>query len=572
VEGSDRAAAAGWFDTTGIASPGGLIAAACAIATVAILAAKFLLSGRLNVNWDEFLFLSHVYALERGELDLFLQGAYAHAFSWVPSTAGDEIDQVVRLRILMCLLLAASAGLAYRLARLWATRAAAVIATFAFLSTWPVLKHGASFRADSLLLPLTVAVFYFTLRSMRGARRSAVIAGIAAGLALVVTLKAALLLPALILMSVLPGVPGPAARAPPIAGSARLLALIFAVATLVAAALLAAHAAHIAPTAEAGGTYSLRVLRATLFDVPIAPRRDTFIALVSEDWMYWLALAAGLIVAVRQRSFSAAASLAALAPVLFYRNAFPYYYPVMLAPTVALIALAADWLLGRKSAGALLALAASVLILVGSAWDSLMTLRYSSQARQRSVVAAVHRVFPQPVPYLDHGAMIASFPKVNFFMSTWGVEAYLSRGSDFMPGALAKRCPPLLLVDYAVLSPGSLLNRQLRETDRRLLDSSYVEYWGPIRVAGTKVEAGKDGSASFRVPCTGDYRVESKAPIRFEGAWHGAGSTIGLTAGRDYRIGLSVRDAAPASARLVWAEARKPPAETPPELPLYDAL
>ena len=49
-------------------------------------------------------------------------------------------------------------------------------------------------------------------------------------------------------------------------------------------------------------------------------------------------------------------------------------------------------------------------------------------------------------------------------------------------------------------------------------------------------------------------------------------SAIGLTGGRDYRIGLSVQDEAPASARLVWAEARKPPTEPPPELPLYDAL
>ena len=90
------------------------MAVACAVAGAVILAAKFFLAGRIGVNWDEFYFLSHVYALGRGELDLLLQGAYTHAFAWVTTTGGAEVDQIVRLRLVMCALLALSAVLLWR--------------------------------------------------------------------------------------------------------------------------------------------------------------------------------------------------------------------------------------------------------------------------------------------------------------------------------------------------------------------------------------------------------------------------------------------------------------------------
>ena len=100
--------------------------------------------------------------------------------------------------------------------------------------------------------------------------------------------------------------------------------------------------------------------------------------------------------------------LAAL-PILFYRNAFPYFYVDMLAPAVVAHR-------GRRgsSAGAGRAAAparrranwvptACGLSVAGArriaaADDQLRT----SSDGQRQVLDAVHRIFPQPVPYLDH--------------------------------------------------------------------------------------------------------------------------------------------------------------------------
>lgn len=564
------------MDRPGVTGPAGVLAIVCAAASISILGAKFLLASRINVNWDEFFFLTHVYALERGELALLLQGAFTHAFRWITGTGGDEVDQIVRLRLLMCALLAAGAGFLYALARLWISRAAALVAVLAFLATWPVLKHGASFRADALILPLTLAATYFALRASPKPWRDAALAGVFIGLALTVTVKSVLLLPALVAAALLPDAMRRGAA--PNGGVARLprLVLGFAIAAAVAAALLALHATTVVEAAEPAGALAARAFSATVIDMPFAPRRDYLVRLVARDPWFWAGALAGLLIAVRLRAWSAAALALALAPLLFYRNAFPYYYPVMMAPAAVLVGIVAERLLQARSprarTPALLTLAAGVAAILAGAYDSLMTLRFSDQSAQRAVVAAVHRIFPEPVPYLDHSGMIASFPKVNFFMSTWGVEAYRRAGRDFMPDALAGRCPPLLLVDHPVLSPGTLLYRQLSETDRRLMETGYVDYWGPVRVAGAAVAFTDGAPHTFRVPCTGAYRIEADAGVVLDGRPMADGEVVRLEAGRDHDVAANAGGPPVGRLRFVWAGARAPPAESPPRPGLYTPL
>lgn len=551
------------------------MAITCAAASVAIFAAKSLLASRINVNWDEFFFLSHVYASERGELSLVLQGAYVHAFRWITGTGGDEVDQIVRLRLVMCVLLVVSAGFLYALARLWTSRPAALVAVLAFLATWPVLEHGASFRSDALILPLTLAAFYFTLRGRGHSWRDAGIAGLCIGLAFVVTVKAVLLLPALVAAALLPDA---ARRGTPrgVATGIEALALVFGIAAALAAALLALHSTTLVAAAEPAGAFASRAFSATMIEIPFAPRRDYLVRLVAMDLIFWTGALAGILMAARLRAWSAAALALSLVPLLFYRNAFPYYYPVMMAPAAVLVAITAGTLLNvqspRARGPALIALAAAVAALLAGAYDSLMTLRFDQQSSQRAIVAAVHRIFPEPVPYLDHSGMIASFPKVNFFMSTWGMEAYARAGRDFMPDALAGPCPPLLLVDHPVLASGTLLYRQLRETDRRLLETRYVDYWGPVRVAGARIDLAGDAPHVLRVPCAGTYRVEASTPVQVDGATRVNGDILALEGEHDYRVEVDAAEPPAGSLQLVWAGARAPPAEPPPKPGLYSPL
>jgi len=487
------------------------------------------------------------------------------------------VDQVVTLRLLMWPLLFLSAWLLYRLARRFASPAAAAFAVLAFAGSWPVLKHGASFRADSVLLPLTLAMLFFVTRRDAGRFRHDVASGLCLGLAFTLTTKAVLTLPVLLALIVLPA--GAAGRAVALqAGPAiRRIALILGVAGLLSAVLIFVHATQLAADTEPAGAFAARTVTATLLDVPFFPRGDYFRQLALEDPVFWLALLAGLLVAARMRAYAALACILALLPILFYRNAFPYYFPVMMAPAAVLVAVAADWV-GRRSSPpwprgtGVFAIAVLGLHLMHHAWDGLMALRFDEQEKQRSLVAAVHEVFPAPVPYIDHSGMIASFPKANFFMSTWGLENYRRQGHDFMPQLLATSRPPLLLENHPALRPGTLLFRQLSEIDRRLLQASYLPYWGPIRIAGVEVALPAESTIAVRVPMPGRYRLTSDSSVRLNGELLRHGETIEIADAQMDITAAAVTKETAATLRLIWADVRDAPPGQPPDLPLYSPL
>ena len=165
-----------------------------AISCAGLLLYKFLLSTRLNVNWDEFYFLSHVYSLLRGELNFVLLGAYTHLFTWLTIVEGDEIRQIVVARWVMLGLLAITCWLIFQLGRRWLTGLSAVIPCFVYLSAIPVVLHGGSFRYDSMLAPLSMAaLLLLTSSSHRGWRDYA--AGVLSGVAFAITVKVILFAP-----------------------------------------------------------------------------------------------------------------------------------------------------------------------------------------------------------------------------------------------------------------------------------------------------------------------------------------------------------------------------------------
>src|SRR5687767_11240015 len=95
-----------------------ILSATAVAATVAVAAYKGFLVGRLNVNWDEFYYLSFDHSQARGELSLLLQGAFVHLFSWLPAVGG-EMQQIVAARSAMVFLLACTAWLIWRFGSYW---------------------------------------------------------------------------------------------------------------------------------------------------------------------------------------------------------------------------------------------------------------------------------------------------------------------------------------------------------------------------------------------------------------------------------------------------------------------
>lgn len=553
-----------------------VLSASAGAACIGLIFYKLVLVRLINVNWDEFAFLSLVYELTRGELTVLIQGSFTHLFAWLPRIAGDEIDQIVVARYVMVALLALTAWLVWRLARVWLEGFPALVPVFVYLSTMAVLEHGGSFRFDSMLAPLSVAPLVLLLAPGFGHRRDW-LAGCLLGIGFAVSVKVVLFAPVIALTVLLRG-PNANGALVDWRESTRTLARVAVAGTVVAAVLIALHWLAISPVPSSSVTgFAGSVAKKTLLDVPWFPRFDYFAR--SFDWQPfpWLMIALGALIALARRDFVIAALGLSLLPLAFYRNAFPYYYVVMLAPASVLAgyAVAQIWALVRPRASAAVSNSLIAALWVGlliQAFRFASLLAFDDQVLQRQIVATAHQIFPEPVNYIDRCGMIPAFRKVNFFMSTWGVENYRARNEPFMPRALRDHQPAFVLWNTGSLSPDNTGPYGLLPEDRELLARHYLYYWGPIRVAGARGVIESPNPLTVTVPFAADYRLVAAEPVLVNGVLRGNGDIITAPA-----EGITISRAPGAtggatSVALILASARPAPANEPTPTPLFRGL
>lgn len=550
------------------------LTATAVIATVALLAYKFLLTRYLNINWDEFNFLSHVYTLMRGELTLLMLGAYTHLFTWLTWLPGDEIDQIVAARWVMMVLLCLTTWLVWRLGRVWLIGFPAVVPPFVYVSALPVMVHGGSFRFDSMLAPLAVAALLLVVGVRRAPQREWA-AGVVLGVALAVSVKVALFAPLYLAVILLyDRTTSPNARIDWISAARSALRIVIPAVGL-AAILLGLHRLTIAATvAESASTFAAKAVQKTLLDTPWFPRWDYFMAYASRQPLHWSLLGVGTLLALARKRFDLAALALSLLPLAFYRNAFPYFYVVMLAPACVL----AGYAVQEVAAVARLRVSTAVAsIFVATIWIGLLhqglrqvgRLRYDQQQTQRAVISGVHEIFPEAVNYIDRCGMIPSFRKVNFFMSTWGIDNYRAGAQPFMPEAILKYQPAFVLLNTTALFPGG----GLFDEDYDIIAHKYIPFWGPLRVAGAEVQLRDAEPAHIDVPFPADYRVVTPEAIIVDGVTRTNDEVVHVTGHR-----LVVRAARPLAqneelnVRLVLGLARKPPVEHLPDDRLFTGL
>lgn len=511
----------------------------------------------MEINWDEFFFLSRIHDFERGTLSRALQSFHVHLFAWLPIAGGHEIGQIRLGRIAMLAFEAGTVALIYGTARAFLARGPACVAALAYCSFGYVVEHGASFRADPLAAFLMMLACFLLARSRLGIAPLALLAG-AVALALLVTVKAAFYAPVLLALAIwrLSGADRPAA-----------LVLGLGVAGAGAMALFAGfylwHESLMASADLAGSrTLLAGAFEKTIQTSELFPRADflwrglLYAPLQSILILAGTALAATGLARGDAPRVTQAALLSCAVPLLsfvFYRNAFPYFFAFILPPAAILAGYAAKSL-GRR---------AVLLLCVGMAVTGMVryALVSSGQQGQAQTIAAVHRIFPDPVFYIDRCAMLGSFPREGFFMSSWGLENYRERGQPVFREILARRAPPLLVVNSSALEAAVIGRRtdderRLLPQDEHVLRSNYIPHWGQIWVAGKRFRPAP-GDLAFEILIPGLYTLEAPTAVAIDGRLYQPNALL--------RLGPGIhRISAGGGATLRWGDRLAVPAEPPP--------
>ncbi|WP_133000586.1 hypothetical protein [Luteimonas arsenica] len=540
-----------------------------------LLLAKAWLNLRLNINWDEFYFLSKVHAHYRGELATTFQTIHVQFFGWLLDAAQTEVNQIVLARLALLALLATNCFLVWKIACNWMQRHIATIAPVAHLSMLPVAHHGASFRTDSIILPLiSLSILMLIGESRR--RSSLIVSGLALGLAGAISVKSAFVVPILVAALLLGNKNGVKTVSGPVTKATFAVSALAFISLATFLTIIALHSLDLPRAPNMGEHLSLyqQIVQAvdkTLVEPTLSPRSEFILPIIQADTFYWLLFAVGLVFALAKRQGLVACMGLALFPVLLYRNAFPYYYVVMLSTASILVAYAVHSLTEQfgKTSNRL----PRAMTLVAFAFFTLNGLSHIKKLSpktldgQRDILEAVHEIFPEPVGYVDHSGMVSSFPKMNPFMSSWGVENYHRAGIPFMPQAINRGVPLLLANRFPIDSDLRFLDRLLPE-DQKMILSSYVRYWGPIYVAGANLPS-SPGQVS--IPFPGEYRLESSHPVLMNGISVVPNQTF-LAISTTIEVVPPEQEDDATPARLVWAGARAPPQHSPPRDPLYVPL
>lgn len=530
----------------------------------------------LNINWDEFLFLSLVHEQLRGDLTAQFQTFHVHLFSWLPLVAETEVDQVIAGRLTVYTLGLGACLFTYLIARLFFARLGALFSVLCLLSLHNVVLHGSSFRSDPIAACLMLGAVYALLRQPRNTWSSAA-AGTALALALIITVKSAIYLPMIAAIFLQAWLSGRGRKAVLAEMATFVLSL-----TLAYLALYAFHLASLpaaqpqAPMAFAGSAASKVIVLEQFF-----PQWRFFLVSLLKSFWVWalLAIGMGLVVAGRRgadgegRWWLPLSFLLPLLSLLLYRNAYPYFYVFIISPAIVLCGAWVSRMAGDfASSGAArpLGLAGLLTMTVAAGlFGHYQSNASDSIAPQRELVQLVHRLFPEPVAYIDRNGTISSFPRPVFFMSTWGLEHYRDQGMPVMRRVLTAEQPRFLIANSPVLdlsrSREAILagyGHALLAEDFQVLRDNFIPHWGLLYVPGKRIALEGGGKPrEFEILVPGRYTLEGADTATIGGTALRPGDTLELSAGRH----AIHSNGAPAQVTLRWGDHLYRPPGAPSE-------
>lgn len=506
-----------------------------------MLALKFRLLQTMSINQDEFFYFGHVASYLRGTLTQPLQTLHIHFFTWLLPVE-NEVAQIVRARMSMFAVFAATCALTYSVGRRFIGRTGALFSVLCYVSFTYVAGNGAAFRADTLSLFLFLIALSVSLNG-RFQAAAPVIAGIALAASLLFTIKALIHVAMIALViACQPSARGLKLRMRDL--------LLFCVSLSMSVGVFYGIHSTLIPEATVRGSFATvdAATAKTLAHRSLFPQLDTFLIGIWSNPVFWLIFGLGLILLSKQlvrlrlegRAQLLLTSFAIpLVTLAFYRNSFPYYYVFILTPAVLICGALVDKLLfesKRKNLAVAIISVMSLLLCLKFIWMYGAMSQHRNSV-QRTVLEVVHRSFPKPVPYIDGSSMVSSFPQTGFFMSSWGMEGYRARGEPIMKQRLVEKQPLFVLANVPQLNLS--LSREkaiakgkdygLLDADWEILKANFVPFWGILFVAGKviQIDPGTD-TKQFEILIGGDYELVGGSKVLLNDSILGPGESTYL--------------------------------------------
>ena len=532
------------------------------------LSLQLIVSFRYNLNWDEYYFLSHIYAASDGRLADSVQRFHVNLLFWIRWLPFSEPDQLVAGRQFMMLCEAGGLFCLYRICREFTSPNNALFAVAAWCSAGSALLHGASFRADPLASFLMMSALALMFCGKLATRKS-MLSGAIVAVSVLITVKSLLYFPAffgaLYWQASKQGVGFRTAM--------RQFAMAIVTLAAVGVALFLLHSVNLADPIAAAEKHPARpklrlgqIFDKVIMSQELFPRAPSILQWLSNSILPLALCAAGLWHATTHRREAFArwiavlALLAPLASLVIYRNAFPYFFPFIMYPAAIVAGIGASRI---SNGGIRLLLIAGLALTVGVRFAAAQS---ADQSAQREISTAVHQIFSEPVTYVDRNGMIPSFPKSGFFMSSWGMEDYREGRTPSLRAAILRDQAPLIITNSPWLEialrpqQGSASNLLLPE-DVKFLQENYLRHWGHIWVAGKTLNRHTD---SFDVVISGTYTLDCDGIRTMNNQTVRCGDVLHLDRGRHSFSGDS--------AQIRWGNHLFRPTNQPTDRPVYYGL
>lgn len=517
---------------------------------VVALCLKFRLLLQTGINQDEFRYLSDVYTHERGTLADQFHTFHVHFFCWLSYFSNNEVTQIIVARSVMYLFFLGTNILTYLIGRRFINRSGALFAVLCFLAFSFVVINGAAFRSDTISSFLCLLSIYMIIAGSPWLI-SAVIAGVAMGLALMITTKSVfhLLSLGVVFLWLLFTVPGKRDALKRVI--CFVVALVIGFLSFYYIHVSTLHTPHVHPPHKFVSSTSSKVI---IFRELFPGLRFLEISLY-QNLVIWTVLIAGIVLlgwrtirATKTRTTGTTILLLGLLVPLvslgFYRNSFPYFYVFILTPAIIVCGVVIHEIIEvlRRTGSVLSVVLVGVLavFVFHNCLFYYLLLSPRTKVVQKELLKAVHDIFPEPVPYIDGCSMAASYPSAGFFMSSWGMEGYLEAKKPVMRNILERRQPLFLLsnvpeLDLALSRSDAVSTRgySLLDQDWTVLQSHFIHHWGRVYVLGQEFEfSPTTDSRNFQILVPGAYTLEGETAVLIDGDSYAPGDVIDLNKGR----------------------------------------